>query len=340
MNFKKRIKNVSKNIRNVAYLVTNRADIFYLTGVDLDGFYLLVKGQKIFAFCSLLLKAQLESLLKGIEIISGENLLSLITNFLKKKKIRILGLNPKFISHSLYLELKKNFKIKLLDPISSLRQIKDREEIEYIKKSCKIALKTLKIIKKMVRPGVSEEQIAFKIEEYFSKSKAKPAFPPIVAFGVNTAKPHHIPTSKKARKNDIITIDLGSIYKGYCSDLTRTFFLGKIPTPVKKVYHLIKEAQSRAIYYINKARKVGEIDKAARDIISQNGYGKYFVHSTGHGLGIEVHEAPKVNKENNYPIRQGMVLTVEPGIYISGKFGVRIEDTVLVTKKGFEILTK
>ena len=336
--YKKRISLVIKNIRSSSYLVTDRADIIYLTGVELEGFYLLIAKKKVYAVCPAMLETQLRSLLPGISVVSGAKMVDAISKVLKAKRVSTLGVRPK-ISHDFYLRLRAAFKIDLMNPVPGLRKIKDRTEIENIKKSCKIAAKVYNLVSGLVRPGVTERQISFKIEEYFAKFGVKPAFPAIVAFGPNTANPHHMPTLRKASKNEIITIDMGCIYKGYCSDLTRTFFLGKIPASRAKAFIIIREAQKAAVKAIRNAKKARDLDKIARDIVTRNGFGKYFIHSTGHGVGLEVHEDPRVNSSSKEDLAAGMIITIEPGIYFPGKYGVRIEDTVLVGPKGPQILT-
>ena len=336
--FKKRINSVIRNIRSSSYLVTDRADITYLTGAELEGFYLLFAKKKVYAVCSVLLAGQLKSLLQGVSVVSGAKMVDSIAKILNAKRVNTLALSPK-VSHEFYLRLKDSFKIEFLNPVTGLRVLKDKIEIENIKKSCKIASKVFKLVSGLVKTGVTEKQISFKIEEYFAKYNVKPAFPAIVAFGPNTANPHHVPTMRKARKNEIITIDMGCVYGGYCSDLTRTFFLGKIPTSCAKAFIIIRESQKAALKAIKMAQKVRDLDKIARDIVSSNGFGKNFIHSTGHGVGLEVHEAPRVNSVSKDILKAGMVITIEPGVYFPGRFGVRIEDTVLVGPKGPQILT-
>jgi len=166
------------------------------------------------------------------------------------------------------------------------------------------------------------------------------AFSPIVAFGPHSAEPHHVNSRRRLAKNDTALLDIGCVYQGYCSDLTRTFFLGKICELQKQIYSLVSEAQTLAVKGIRSGRKASDIDGIARSVISRRGYGPQFIHSTGHGVGIDIHEPPRISNKDNTVLKPGMVITVEPGIYLPGKFGVRIEDTVLVTHKGNEVLTR
>jgi Xaa-Pro aminopeptidase len=180
----------------------------------------------------------------------------------------------------------------------------------------------------------------FKIEEYFAKNMVRPSFPIIVASGPNSANPHHISSKRKIVANDVILMDLGCVYKGYCSDLTRTFFLGKTNDLQRKVYALVKRAYGRAMRALKKGVKASSIDNAAREVISNAGFADKFIHTTGHGVGIDIHEPPRLSAKDNTVLKNGMIVTVEPGVYIKGRFGVRIEDTVLINKKGKRVLTQ
>ena len=191
----------------------------------------------------------------------------------------------------------------------------------------------------LLKNRISENEIAFKIEEYFARNGTRPAFLPIVASGPNSAWPHHVSSSRSVRADDVVLIDLGCTYNGYCSDLTRTFFLGKINKLRQKVKGLVKKAHDTALQDIRPGKAAREIDRASRDVISKGGYGDFFIHTTGHGLGVTVHEPPRISSLNQSKLKAGMVITVEPGIYLPGEFGVRIEDTVLITNKGREVLT-
>jgi Xaa-Pro aminopeptidase len=191
-----------------------------------------------------------------------------------------------------------------------------------------------------VQAGQKEREVADNIRSSLKKFGARPAFRIIVASGKRSAKPHGFATDKIIRRGDLVVIDFGAVYNGYCSDMTRTFIVGKPTAKQKKIYRIVKEAQKRAIKAIRAGKACFEIDMAARQYIEKQGFGKYFIHSTGHGIGRRVHEAPKISKKNRRRLRKGMVITIEPGIYIKGWGGVRIEDMVLVTRRGCKALTK
>ena len=241
----------------------------------------------------------------------------------------------------LNIKLKEN-KISVYPDKNSIieqRTIKNKEEIKNIKKACDIVSKVFETVKKKVVPGMTELDIHFKIEEEFAKNHVVQSFKTIVASGPNSANPHHISGNRKIRKNDIVLIDMGCIYKGYCSDLTRTFFVGKENKQQVKIWNIVKQAHDEALIKVNQNMKTSDIDLSARNKIKQEGYEKNFIHTTGHGVGLDIHEAPVIGSKSNEILKEGMVITIEPGIYLEKKFGVRIEDTVLVTKNGYKVLT-
>jgi len=190
-----------------------------------------------------------------------------------------------------------------------------------------------------IHEGQTEKEVADWIKSQLRRFGAHPAFRIIVASGKRSAKPHGFATNKKIKKGELVVVDFGAWYRGYRADVTRTFMVGK-PTPKqRKVLIIVREAQKRAMAAAVAGRACREVDKAARDFISKKGYGKYFVHSTGHAIGKKVHEAPKISRKNPHSIRAGQVITIEPGIYIKGWGGVRIEDMGIVTKRSLKMLT-
>ncbi|MFH1367904.1 MAG: Xaa-Pro peptidase family protein [Elusimicrobiota bacterium] len=335
-----RINNIISDLPVPAYLVTDKHDLFYLTGVELDGFWLLLTKNGFTAFTSPMFAEQLSELLPGENVISGKMLLNLLEAYCAKNRVKTIGVD--YEKTNLFLA-KGLEKIAPLEDTRNLvmryRQIKGREEIELVKRSCKIAVSALKFARKFIKPGMSEIEMMFKIEEYFAKRHAKPAFPTIVASGPNSANPHHISSARKIKRNDVVLVDLGCVKNGYCSDLTRTFILGKIRNPFKEIKALVREARDQAVKRVKDGALASDIDSTARKIISDGGYADYFIHTTGHGLGIEVHEPPRLSAADATVLRTGMFVTVEPGIYLPGKFGVRHEDLLLVKEKGNEVMT-
>jgi len=204
-------------------------------------------------------------------------------------------------------------------------------------KAIKIALKVIKHLKLEV--GMSELGIAEQVHFLLAKFGAKSAFPIIVGSGKNAMQPHCQPTHREIRESEPIKIDFGANVNGWRSDVTRTFVLGKVPAKLKKVIAIVKEAQKRAIAAVKPGARCCDVDHAARQYIHEQGFGRHFVHSTGHGIGLRVHQGPKIGTKNKRRLKAGMVITIEPGIYIEKWGGVRIEDMVLVTKMGHKLLT-
>ncbi len=225
--------------------------------------------------------------------------------------------------------------------LQKIREVKDGEELKLIKKSADIACKVFEKLLPFIRPGKTEKAVAEKLEGLLKEAGAeKPAFEIIVASGKNGALPHAKSTNKKLRKGELVVIDFGAVYKGYSSDMTRTIAIGKIAPKLRKIYETVKIAQREALAVVRAGIPARTIDSIARSIIEKAGYDKYFVHSTGHGVGMEIHELPTMSKGSEEKLRKNSVITIEPGIYIPGLGGVRIEDMVIVQKIGAENLTE
>jgi len=191
-----------------------------------------------------------------------------------------------------------------------------------------------------LRPGATEEALARQAEIEFLKNGARPAFDPIVASGENSSKPHATPGHARLRKDSFVMIDMGCRLGGYCSDMTRTVILGAMKERFAAIYPVVRAAQKKAMEKVKPGARISEVDFAARGYIHSKGFGKYFGHSTGHGVGMDIHEQPAVSRTNGGLLKKGMVMTIEPAIYLPGFGGVRIEDMVLVTAKGCELLTQ
>jgi Xaa-Pro aminopeptidase len=196
------------------------------------------------------------------------------------------------------------------------------------------------ILKKLTpRAGQSEKEVSRWIKSELKKQGSRPAFRIIVASGKRSARPHAFPTSRRIKPGELVVVDFGAVYNGYRSDITRTFVVGKPSARQEKIYQIVRKAQRKAISAARAGKPCREIDQAARGFIERKGFGKYFIHTTGHGIGRKVHTAPKISKNNRHRLKVGQVITIEPGIYIKGWGGVRIEDMILITEKGRKILT-
>ena len=218
-----------------------------------------------------------------------------------------------------------------------LRMIKDDDEIANIKKACEITDNCFEMLKNYIKPGLTEKQIARKIHDYYMDNSEGESFETIVASGENSSKPHAVPTDRTIEKQDIITIDMGCKIKGYCSDMTRTIFVEYVPEGIKPIYNLVLKNQQLTLDAIQENANARILTMMVESDFKVNGY--TLDHSLGHGVGLDIHEKPFIGKKD-FLLKENMIVTDEPGIYLPGKFGVRIEDTVLVTKNGCIRLTE
>jgi len=226
--------------------------------------------------------------------------------------------------------------------VESLRLIKDESEMKVIRKAVKIACKSLNELEKKLKPGMTEDRIEWELLSIARKNGADGfSFPPIITFGSDTADIHHQKQAKNIlKKGEMVLIDSGIVFQGYVTDMTRVFFMRKPTDFEQKIYTAVLAANMAAIKAVKVGKKMADVDRAARQVIEKAGYGKCFTHSTGHGTGLDVHEAPAISTHSKEKIQPGMVFTIEPGIYVPGKGGVRIEDMVYVNAKGgVEVLT-
>lgn len=226
------------------------------------------------------------------------------------------------------------------DLMETLRVRKDESEVEKLRKAAHIADEVVGEVIEYIKPGMTEKDIKEKIEELFTQKGVCMAFNPIVASGPNSSMPHYCDDSRVIQEKDIIIMDLGCQYEDYCSDISRTVFVGGITEEEKKIYNIVLEANKTAEEKVKNGVTAEDVDKAARDVITREGYGENFLNRTGHGIGISVHEAPYIRTGNRQILEKGMSFSVEPGIYIPGKFGIRIEDIVVVGDKGADILNR
>jgi Xaa-Pro aminopeptidase len=226
------------------------------------------------------------------------------------------------------------------DLIEELRVVKDRGEIEAIRSAGRVTAEVFAEMLPHVRPGVTEQDLAAEIEYRMRKKGAEgAAFETIVASGPRSAYPHARPSSKALQESELVIFDLGAILGGYAADMTRTVCLGEPNRRVRNLYSAVLKAQRGAVRSVQDKASAGEIDSAARRILAKHGLARYFTHSTGHGVGLEIHERPRLGKGETTCLRSGAVVTVEPGVYLEGLGGIRIEDTVLVGPEGPEVLT-
>jgi len=331
------------------YCVTHIPDLFYLAGYASEGCCGLIGPKQAAMLVPMLAADQATSLAPGFKILTATraaNAYAIIVNYALGNGWTSIGYDPGHTTEAHITALRKQSGRKLKwTPIAAvttpLRIKKDEAEIRALRKAGHLAVKGFEHIKRIARPGMRECDLAAEFEAYIRKHGAmKASFDSIVAAGENAAFPHYITGDRKLRKNDIVLCDIGALVDGYCSDLTRTFFLGTITPLGRTVFDTVARAQQLAIQAVKPGVKTSQIDRIARDEIDRAGYGRRFIHSTGHGVGVEIHEAPWVSPASQETLEPGMIITVEPGIYLQGWGGVRIEDTIRVTRNGCEILTR
>ena len=327
-------------------LVSDPINISYLSGFrHADGFLLL--SRKNIIYFTNFIYLQEAKRIKTWEVVSAQyNFFEKIYQKICSLNLKNIGFEGKVLSFSGYSKLKKlllksHIKfVPLNNIVENQRMIKRKEEISCIKQAAQISLEAFKFIEEIFNDSMSEKALCLEVERFLkTKGDSQLAFEPIVAFGLNSSIPHYIPGPAKLRKEKFFLTDLGAKYCGYCADLTRVFFLDKMPRRLKNVYNIVRKAASLAVKKIKDGIRTDQVDRAAREFIEKKGFGKYFGHGLGHGLGLEVHEAPFLNRTNNSLLREGMVLTVEPAIYLPGEFGIRLENMVLVKKTKGELLS-
>jgi len=348
-----------------AILISSRSNIIYLT--TYPNFseterecFLLITRSKQYLITDKRYSEAVTQVVKNFEIKdSGANKLLTAgrSSLLKNLRITNLGIEEYDLTVSEYSKLKKFVKTKSVD-LRNLRIVKQKKEIENIQKACRLGDLAFEFIIKQLNPGVSEREIADKLETFINLKGADISFKPIIAFGKNSSIPHHMAGNSKLRKNQIVLLDFGVKVNNYCSDMSRTIFFGKAPNKFKKMYRTVLEAQTKAIEFIqsfysssergesrsklsissNSQLFARDIDKIARNYIIKQGFSN-MIHSLGHGVGIEVHEAPHISLKSKDKISSGMIFSIEPGIYIPGFGGVRIEDLVVVQDNKAQLIS-
>ncbi len=328
-----------------AYIVTHDPNIRYLTGFPASESWLLVTREESFYITDFRYIEEAKKGLSGVKVKRyGRSIGEAVFELLKERRIKTLGFDDRYVSLALFKRLKKQCpsSINLVarnDLVENLRETKTSSEISLIKKALKVHAGALKYIKSVIRPGISEKEILFKLENYVRQKNVGFSFSPIIAAGPNSALPHAKVTDRRIKSNDIVLVDTGIDVNGYKSDLTRMFFLGKIPHLFLEMQATVRVAQQKAIAKIRAGVAASSIDYEARNYLAKNNLAKYFGHSLGHGVGLEIHEAPRMSETSKAILKENMVVTVEPAVYFPNKFGIRIEDMVLVKNNGCEVLS-
>ncbi len=324
-------------------VVTRPANVTYTTGFLGDDSWAMITGKQVYLLTDSRYTEQAQKECPVCKIVERSgSMAEVVAQLVKKlKSVRTITVE-KSTSLAGFEALKKHVKARFRTAagvIESVRSIKDSGEIAAIKSAASISAQALKKTQRHIKPGMTESELAGMLNFQIRKLGAMNGFPTIVAFGPNASRPHHQPGARKLRKKDTVLIDFGARYKGYCSDITRCFVVGEPTAFYKKVYDVVEQAQAAAIKMIKAGVKIKQLDAAAREVIAKSDLPVYG-HGSGHGFGLEIHEEPFLKPDGKGTLKAGQVLTIEPGIYIPGKLGVRIEDDCLITKTGCKILTK
>lgn len=340
-----RLRAALAEARADALLVSGLPNIRYLTGFTGSNALLLVTDHDAVFFTDGRYKLQAAQEVQAARVVVPRgSLLRAVAGSVKRRRLRRLGFEWRRASFELYHALRTELPGCRLKPISGavekLRTIKSAGEIAIIRRSVALNSAVFEKSLRQIRPGRSESQVAAAIEYRMRVAGGeKPAFETIVAAGERSALPHARPTHNLLRKNQLVLIDQGVILEGYSSDMTRTVGLGDLSARARGLYDAVLEAQLAAIGAVRAGVTAGKVDQQARTSLRKHGLEEAFVHSTGHGVGLEIHEAPRLGKDDKTVLEAGMVITIEPGAYLEGFGGVRIEDMVLVTERGCEVLT-
>lgn len=344
MNIKiKWLRDILKSQNLQGMIVSNPVNIKYLTGIEAEGTFLITLRENIFITDSRYVEA-----VNSILTIEDEILVNDKKNLSKEDYSAFflfcenVGFEEHFVTYAEYKELLQKYRVNLMETehiIEGQRVIKDDLEIKYIQKACEITDRCFEYLQSFIKVGMTEKEIAFEIEKFYKTNGADGvSFDPIVASGHNSSMPHAVPGNRRIKDGDIILIDMGCKYKGYCSDMTRMLFVNYIEDEYKEAYEICLKNSEDAEKDIRDGKNMKSIAQNSNNDLKINGY--IPLHSLGHGVGLDIHEEPLFGIVYDQPLKENMVVTVEPGVYRAGQFGIRIEDTVLVTKCGCERLTK
>lgn len=329
-------------------LITSDINRRYFTGMKSSDGTVIAFRDKAYLLIDFRYIEKARATVSSAEVIEQKKLHSQLAQLLHEHGASNMAIEAQTMTVSRLQTIKNQFKeIEVIETdvlsnaINALRMVKDSEELEYIKKAQEIAELAFDGILSFIKPGVTEREIALELNRLmFANGAEDLSFETIALAGANTSMPHGVPSDKQVQNGEFVLMDFGAVYNGYHSDMTRTVCVGEPDEEMKKVYNIVLEAQTAAINAARGGITGRELDLIARSIIGDAGYGNFFGHSLGHGVGMEIHERPNASPNYAQPLNTGAVVTVEPGIYLAGKFGVRIEDFVILTENGCINLTK
>jgi Xaa-Pro aminopeptidase len=327
-----------------ALLVTHPVNRRYLSGFDGSSGLLLISLNQAYLITDFRYLEQAEKQAEGFTIIRRhDELYPGLAAIITENGWNSIGFEAKELTYDSYREMEEKLKIKwvpLIDTVETLRMVKNDAELAIMNKGAAQLDEAFFYLLTLIKPGMSERQLALELEIFLLRAGAEErSFKFIVASGPRGALPHGSASEKIMQAGELVTIDFGAVFEAYATDMTRTVCLGRPDQLQSEIYELVQKAQAAAAAAVAPQKKTREIDSVARDIIEKAGYGEYFGHGLGHGIGLETHEAPTLNQRNETVLEPGMVVTIEPGVYLPGQGGVRIEDMVQVTVDGVRNMT-
>jgi len=327
-------------------IITKPTNRYYLSGFTGTNAYLLLTAERNFLLTDFRYIEQAKQQAPDFEVVEYQlPLTKTLASLCSANGLTAIGLEKETVTLSVYDEFTAQLPgirfMPIADPVEPLRRVKLPEELEKIRKAAEITDKAFLHILDFAQPGMTEKELAFELEFFMRRLGAeRNAFDFIVASGERGALPHGVASGKVLKKGEMVTLDIGCVYQGYHSDMTRTIFLGPPDSKQQEIYNLVLRAQEAVLQAIQPGMTGSQADAIAREIISQAGYGDYFGHGLGHAVGLEIHEGPRLAPHDSSILESGMVVTVEPGIYLPGWGGVRIEDLIIITPDGCEIISK
>jgi len=332
-----------KKIDSVLFF--SRENIRYLCGFTGSTGFFLYRGKSSVFFTDSRYIEQAQKEVEGAKISHANSGILDVCKFLNADGKRSTGIESMGITYDNFMLLKRNLHrkklIPLINELADLRAIKEGEEIQKIKKATRIAERALESILKLIKIGITERELAIELEYYMKLNGSEELpFGPIILFGQNSSLPHGRPANRRLKKGDFILIDFGARWNGYCSDETVTYIFEKVNPEQVRVYNAVNDARRFAIDSVRPGIRASDVDIVARKHLERKGLARYFSHGLGHGLGLAVHESPRISNNSHTVLEPGMVITIEPGVYIPGWGGVRLEDMVVVTENGAKIITE
>ncbi len=338
-----RLRRILRQRGIAAFLVTAREPVRYLTGFTGSAGQVLVTSHRTVLITDFRYQAQAGRETRGIDlVIQKKDAVTALREVAAQLGVKQVAFDESSMTvERVRLSKRQGLRLKgISDPVAELRQCKDRGEVLRIKSAIRRAEDSYRELRRVIRPGMTEQEVGLRLEFLMRERGARrPAFDLIVASGANGAMPHATVSKRRLRTGDMVTIDFGAEADGYYCDITRTFCVGRPSPRQREIHALVLRAQEAAIGAIRPGASCRSVDVAARDIIAAAGHGDHFGHATGHGIGLAVHEGPTLSSLSKNTLAAGMVVTAEPGVYIPGWGGVRIEDMILVTERGHTVLT-